>query len=345
MLETVENYAEFASEIAKLDDENKTRALRYLFRTDLYFLILIGFRRYDIQHPWLLARCKEVERNPDGYLDLWAREHYKSTIITYAKTIQDILASHGDDPLPIWKGEEPTFGIFSHTRPIAKGFLRQIKREFEGNEILKKYFPDIIWDNPSNSGQKWSEDDGLVVKRKTNPKESTVEAWGLVEGQPTSKHFSVMIYDDVVTLESVRSPDMMRKTLEAWEMSINLGGKNVKRRHVGTRYHFNDTYREIMKREAAIMRKYTASDDGTAEGKPVLMTQEAYDEKRKLVGPYTFATQMLMNPLADEIQGLKNEWIQYYDRGSTAGFNIYMLVDPANEKKKVVTIQRYSLSA
>lgn len=334
MLETVENYAEFASEIAKLDDENKTRALRYLFRTDLYFLILIGFRRYDIQHPWLLARCKEVERNPDGYLDLWAREHYKSTIITYAKTIQDILASHGDDPLPIWKGEEPTFGIFSHTRPIAKGFLRQIKREFEGNEILKKYFPDIIWDNPSNSGQKWSEDDGLVVKRKTNPKESTVEAWGLVEGQPTSKHFSVMIYDDVVTLESVRSPDMMRKTLEAWEMSINLGGKNVKRRHVGTRYHFNDTYREIMKREAAIMRKYTASDDGTAEGKPVLMTQEAYDEKRKLVGPYTFATQMLMNPLADEIQGLKNEWIQYYDRGSTAGFNIYMLVDPANEKKK-----------
>ena len=37
----------------------------------------------------------------------------------------DILQSHGEDPLPEWEGIEPTFGIFSHTRPVAKGFLRQ----------------------------------------------------------------------------------------------------------------------------------------------------------------------------------------------------------------------------
>ena len=32
----------------------------------------------------------------------------------------------------------------------------------------------------------WSLDGGLVVKRKSNPKEATVEAWGLVDSQPTS---------------------------------------------------------------------------------------------------------------------------------------------------------------
>jgi hypothetical protein len=63
-------------------------------------------------------------------LDLWAREHYKSTVITFALTIQDIL----NDP-------EITVGIFSHTRPIAKAFLRQIKQEFETNEDLKAGFP------------------------------------------------------------------------------------------------------------------------------------------------------------------------------------------------------------
>lgn len=332
---TIKSYESIARQLKSIQDrERQYDLLRKFCREDLYFLIWYGFQRRDIAHPWLLARCREVQENPDGYLDLWAREHYKSTIITYAKTIQDILASHGNDPLPRWKGEEPTFGIFSHTRPIAKGFLRQIKREFEGNQLLKYLFPDVIWENPANSGQKWSEDDGLVLKRKSNPKESTVEAWGLVEGQPTSKHFSVMVYDDVVTLESVRSPDMMRKTLESWEMSINLGGKNVKRRHVGTRYHFNDTYRELIKRQAATVRKYTASDDGTPEGKPVLMTQEAYEEKRRLVGPYTFATQMLMNPLADEIQGLKKEWIRYYQGSDGEGMNRYMMIDPASEKKK-----------
>jgi hypothetical protein len=64
---------------------------------------------------------------------------FNSTILTYAKTIQDILCTHGDD-VP---GVQPvTCGIFSHTRPIAKGFLRQIKREFEGNDLLREVFPE-----------------------------------------------------------------------------------------------------------------------------------------------------------------------------------------------------------
>ena len=109
-------------------------------------------------------------------MDLWAREHYKSTIITFGKTIQDILASHGDDPLDEWQDfYEPTFGIFSHTRPIAKGFLNQIKVEFEGNTLLQSVFPDILYSDPKGQSPKWSEDSGLVVKRKSNPKESTIE--------------------------------------------------------------------------------------------------------------------------------------------------------------------------
>ena len=165
-----------------------------------------------MEREWLFQRCREIQKNPDGYLDLWFREGYKSTIITFGLTIMEILMSHGEDPLI---DNELTFGIFSHNRPIAKGFLRQIKRELEINDRLKEWFPDVLYANPEKESPKWSEDDGLLVKRKSNPKESTVEAWGLVDSQPTSKHFQRLIYDDVVTLESVRSPDMMQKTTES----------------------------------------------------------------------------------------------------------------------------------
>ena len=116
--------------------------LRHLARTDLWFLLAIILGRPDAYHPWLLERCIEVQSDPDGRLDLWAREHYKSTIITYALSIQDIIASHGVDKEP---GPEATICIFSHSRPAAKKFLRQIKLELEGNTLLQDLFPDVLY--------------------------------------------------------------------------------------------------------------------------------------------------------------------------------------------------------
>lgn len=333
-LETVEDYKRFTRKLDSLDGQEFTSICRYMCRTDLFFLLWFACGRQDIGRQWILDRAKEVEANPNGHLDLWSRDHYKSTIITFGKTIQDILASHGDDPLPHWKGLEPTFVIFSHTRPIAKGFLRQIKREFESNSLLKNFYPDILWENPHKDAPKWSEDDGIIVKRKSNPKEATVEAWGVVDAQPTSKHFTVRIYDDMVTLESVRSPNMIEKTTESWEMSQNLGMNDGFERYIGTRYHFNDTYRVIMARQAAIPRIYPATTDGTTDGEPVLLSKETLAKKRREMGPYTFATQMLLDPKADETEGFKRDWVRFFDSGNGANLNIYILVDPASEKKK-----------
>lgn len=277
-----------------------------------------------MENQWLLDRCREVQANPDGYLDLWAREHYKSTIITFGLSIQDIL----NDP-------EVTIGIFSHTRPIAKAFLSQIKRELEDNIHLKAWFNDILYQNSSKESPRWSEDNGLIVKRKSNPKESTVEAWGLVDAQPTSKHFTKMIFDDTVEQKSVGSPDMMQKTTDAWALAQNLGARGGTKRHAGTRYHFNDTYGELIRRGALKLRMHPATEDGTPLGKPVFLTRDELDKKRRDQGPYIFACQQLQNPVADNAQGFKPEWIRHYGPSVTGdGMNKYILVDPASEKKK-----------
>lgn len=293
-----------------------------------------GLRRADAEHQWIFERCREVQENPDGYLDLWSREHYKSAIITYAKTIQDILASHGDDPLAVWGGREVTVGIFSHTRGIAKRFLRQIKFEFEQNELLKEWFPDILYDNPHKHAPKWSEDDGIVVKRKSNPAEATVEAWGVVDGQPIGKHFFILVYDDVVVPESVTTPEMMEKTSDMLALSFALGAEGGRRRFIGTRYHANDAYKTIIDRQTAKPRLHLLTDNGQVDGNPVLRSKEWVAEKRRDMGPYIFACQMLQNPKADETQGFREEWLKYHDGLRLQGLNVYLLFDPAGSKNK-----------
>jgi hypothetical protein len=153
-------------------DRQKMKVIRALALRDLFFLVYwVCGRWHDIDklteygQDWAFDRCRGVQAEPDGMLDLWAREHYKSTIITYGLTIQDIL----NDP-------ELTVGIFSFNRPTAKSFLRQIKREFESNQMLKDLFPEILWQDPKKEAPKWSEDGGLIVQRAANPKESTIEA-------------------------------------------------------------------------------------------------------------------------------------------------------------------------
>jgi len=293
-------------------------------RGNLFWFLLFILNRADIDNDWLYERCMEVQESPDGYLDLWGREHRKSTIITYALTIQDIL-----------RNPEITIGIFSHTRGVAKGFLRQIKVEFENNRLLRELFPDILYQDPQKEAPKWSEDDGIIpVRRKTNPKEATVEAWGLVDGQPTSKHFQLMIYDDVVTLESVNTVDQMQKTTDAWRMSRNLGSENGRVRYIGTRYHFRDTYGEMLRLGAVKPRIYPATVDGTVTGAPVFFKPEYLEQRLRELGSYMFSCQMLLNPVEDDVQGFSRDWLRYYQNCNYEAMNRYIVVDPANEKKK-----------
>lgn len=319
----LEDYPALLRRIEGLPPEKKVAVLRRLALTDLYFLGRYVLKRADAEGAWWFDRCREVQADPNGRLDLWARGHGKSSIVTNWLTIQDIL----NDP-------ELTIGIFSHTRPIAKQFLRQIKREFEGNEWLKALFPEVLWADPKKEAPKWSEDEGIIVKRRGNPKEATIEASGLVDGQPTSKHYGLLLYDDVVTRESVTTPEMIAKVTEAWALSTNLGGGGALRRFVGTRYHQNDTYAAIIKRGAARPRVYPCTKDGSVHGEPVLLSRAEIDDKRRDMGPAVFGAQMLLNPIADAVDGFQTEWLRHYERIDPTGMLTVLLVDPASSKKQ-----------
>ena len=303
----------------------------WLGRADRFYLLARLLHRSDAVHEWIYDRCREIEAEPDGCLDLWAREHYKSTIITFAGIIQEILR----DP-------EITIGIFSHTKPVARKFMLQIKEELESNRELQSLYPDVLYSDPRNESSKWSEEKGIVVKRRSNPKEATVEAWGLVDGQPTGAHFRLRVYDDVVTKESVSTPDQVNKTTTAWELSDNLGARgedgNSRAWHVGTRYSFMDTYQAIMDRVALKVRMYPATDNGLPNGKPVFLTEEAWAAKKLAQGPAVIACQQLMNPAAGNEAMFRKEWLSFIDI-RPATLNVYIMVDPAHSKNAGIMAQ------
>ncbi len=346
------NYPRIVAEINQLvltDKPKFVQFMRFWCQESLFFLLYFVLR-VPVNHPWLVERIKEVQDCHDMTIDLWGREHFKSTIITYGLNIQKILR----DP-------NIRIGIFSHTRKIAQDFLRRIKLTFEENDFLKALFPDILYEKPLSQSPKWSEDDGILVKRQSIFQEMTVEAWGLTDGMPTSKHFDRLNYDDIVTRESVTTPDQIKKVDDSFKLSDNLGaddivtGRRGERGVIGTTYHFNDQY-EKLKRDSGwdpIKKQYTRQHQiGDwiirihpsigEDGRPVLLSEESIAGRRKKQGPYVFACQHLLTPIAKEDQRFRYEWIQWYKK-LPDNLTLFLLCDPANEKKKKRTGSDYTV--
>lgn len=191
-VEAAEYYAELFQSARKESERAAISLMAELGRSDLFFLMTRLMGRKDMDTDWHLARCQSVQATSDGVLDLLAREHNRSNIVTFGLIIQKIVSN-----------PEVTIGVYAYSRSIAKEFLAQIKHELERNELLKRCYPEVLWENPKRESPRWSLDDGIVVRRRKNLKEATVEAWGLVDGQPDKRHFEVLVYDVVVARDSV----------------------------------------------------------------------------------------------------------------------------------------------
>ena len=289
---------------------------------DRFYLLSVTCKRRDAWHPWIFERCREVEASPDGHLDLWARYHYKSSIGTFAGVIQEILVDPGI-----------TIAIMSGTNKVAQPFLKQIMEEFEGNEDLKRIHRDVLWDKPRTDAPQWSVDKGIIVKRHGNPKEATVEAFGLIDGMRTGKHYHLLDYDDLVDESMVDNPDIVKKVTLRWELSDNLGSLDGTRKwHWGTRYSYADTYGVMLDRGVLKERRHPATDNGMLTGQPILLSKERWAEV-KTAQRSTVNAQMLLNPLAGNESTFHTENLRHYDV-IPAVMNVYIMCDPSKGHTK-----------
>jgi hypothetical protein len=278
----------------------------------------------------VVERCREVEATADmsGYMDLWARYHYKSTVITKGLTIQRIF-----------KDPEKCTAIFSHTRPTAKKHFRGIKLLLEGSEMLKSWFPDVLYKNPVTEAPKWSEDDGIIVKRRSLIRsEATVEAWGLVEGMPTGAHFDYMMFDDIETDETVQNPEVVETVNRRFDLARNLKTEKGIFQIVGTPYSHLGTYTPFLstkknfKGESFLtIRKHPVVDENNV---PVLLEQDEVNELRATTSPYVFSCQQMCDPTPSAERTFNPDNLKpIEDKMIPVNTYSFMVVDPAGDGK------------
>lgn len=262
---------------------------RDLILNDLFFLSFFIMENPLMNTPFGVAACRIVENGFDDMsLDVWARGHLKTFLLSQAETIQTIL-----------KNPELCQVIFSYKKPKAEDIVASIKRTLE-MPILKQCFSDILYENPDRESPSWSVQGGLIVKRQSaSRKEKTVESYGVLEGMPTGGHWDILKYDDIETADLAKNPDQLQVLIEMYNYSRNLGSPNSKKRIIGT-YYSHCGLLVYLKDKLSIHNDFMyntriipATDDGTIDGKPIFLSQEELDS---LKSDSTFNQMQLCNP-------------------------------------------------
>ena len=313
------------------EQDEKLCEIADLCKRDLKFLCeqFLGYKDWDKVHDDLEKFLKRPARKKALLLP---RGHLKSTFVTIAFTIQQILRNPNVRVL-----------IANGVWDISRTFLREIKAQLE-NSQLKYMFGEFV-------SFKWNEDMVVVKQRTKALKEPTVQTTG-VEAETTGGHYDLIVLDDLTGLQNSQTPEQREKTKRFRRSMLNLlepGGLLVE---IGTRWHLDDTFSVIFENE---MKYYDVMVKKVVEGGKVIFPKHFarkfdpvrkdwvavedatcmdYIEHLKKSMPLDeFLSQYENNPISSENQLFKPEMFKYWNQ-RPEGLYVGMAVDFALSESK-----------
>lgn len=254
------------------------------------------------------------------HLQLSPRDHGKTTIFCYA--------------FPLWKicyEMDVRILLVSKTNPQSKKLLDTIKKELNENPLILQDFGKLL------------EREGGTLWCKRSPKgrklkDPTVEAVG-AEGAITGGHFDIIICDDIVDDENVKTEARM-SSLKNWFLGTigELCEPSTIWLVSGTRKHYNDIYSELLENllwqniiDRAIIQypeKWTYIKgidesgkeyiiDVEIEGDSEVLWPEVWDIKtlllnRQQAGSLLFDREKQNDPSGTKGQFLNVDWLHYF---------------------------------
>lgn len=333
--------------LSSLSDE-QLRGLTYEIEREkcldsLYYLTkeVLGYK--DLELSFHGPLCQAIQNYTPGSLRrlwLWARGHFKTTIITIAHTIQLLLR---DPNLRIL--------IASNKLDNAKEMLTAIKDQFIFNEHLRYLFPEAVPKANKEGRIEWGTSTSVIMPNRTTRglKEASIEVAGVDTGI-VSRHYDIMKKDDLVTPKSITTPEQRKETADWDRLSIGLFDNIETGRTdwVGTRYHLYDLYSELLVRKDIGLRSIipAISEDGNTAAFSTRFSIHSLNEIAEVQGPYIYSCQYDLNPVPDEERVFQEAWIQEFvwesfwkrmkeEEGTYSSFvSETLTVDPASSKKK-----------
>lgn len=249
--------------------------------------------------PFHLALLKYQFAHPEN-LQLCFRGAGKSTVCTEIKAIHLLL-----------KNPNLRILIASKTLQNACGFLKNIKAHFETNQRLEEIFGQYY--DPRRVG-KWDEREIEVLPRTIVAKEASITCIG-VEGTVVSKHYDIIISDDLVDEDNSRSKlqrdkartwfyNTLMPTLEPPDTEVEHRGEH---HMLGTRYHYDDLYGHLIDNELKKHHQIIPALDSNGRSPwPKKFPPKWFAERRKRSGLIIFNCQYQC-----DTEAMKGEIFQY----------------------------------
>ena len=152
----------------------------------------------------------------------------------------------------------------------------------------------------------------MLIRRESSWPEATIETIG-VGGAAQSRHYDVIIFDDLIGIAAMDSDVEMDKTIKWFDYAESLFVSPVKGMAIvnGTRWSKQDLYDHIIKKD----KKYKVYSRPCIEGgEPIFpeeFTNEFFDDLRVKNFAH-FTSQYLNNPSDPSKCWFKEEWLRYF---------------------------------
>jgi len=331
----------------KMSLEQKKNALRELCLKDLFFLSEFVLRNLDSE-PVILNReyhggvCDWLmnNRRADGKL------LKRRMLMAPRGTLKSSVANRNYVIWRIINNPNITVLINSATLDNSKKKIRTIQEVFVKNEKFRWLFPEVI---PPNFNERWTQTEFCVPRTSSDP-EYTVEVQS-VEGELTSRHYDLILDDDVVGKENSSTSEQIKKVINYYTQSLQLLKKpNGERLVIGTLWNYSDLHNHILenlsKQYDILVRsvwkndRYVKGKNGKYEWVTIGEREPLYPEMLDMDGVAELRDEIV----ADPMQGQSTWMAQYelkivddknaiFNRAQTAKENFWFTDEDLLDKK------------
>jgi len=317
---------DFGSPLAFTGNESKVDRFKRIIENDLWTLALevLKFDKEYLDEEFHKPRCQMLGvwfRRYRKIIVHWPREHLKSSLITVAGVVQEIIRSLAEIRIFIGNAKERN----------ANDLLGQVARVFKYNDFIQKLYPDII---PDFQQTVWR-DDAILLKRHGGWKENTVESFG-VGSDITGRHYDLGVLDDIVSFKNSRTETERQFVLDWYKQFLSVMGVSGRIWIPSTRYHDDDLYAYLKKTGNYAISHETCYENNALSGKPIYksrFTAEALNEIKSEQGPRVFSAQYLNKPISSDELVFKEQFRSKFAE-LPKHVTHYLLIDQVNPEVK-----------